>query len=60
MDDPVFRPRQAWEYLGIGKTTFFRLVREKQLPAPVRMTARAIGYRRSTLDTFIKSREVAA
>jgi predicted DNA-binding transcriptional regulator AlpA len=58
-DDPVYRPQQAWEYLGVSRTTFFKLIREKRLPDPVRYSARAIGYRRSTLDTFIKNCEAA-
>jgi len=59
-DDPVYRPQQCWAYLGVSKTTFFKLISEGKLPPPARLAPRAIGYRRSVLDAFIRGCEVAA
>jgi prophage regulatory protein len=59
MDDPIFRPRDAAAYLGIGLTMLYQLARDKQLPRAIKIGHRASGWRKSTLDKFIDSRQAA-
>lgn len=59
MDDPIIRPRQARRLLGIGNTTLYKLVKDGALPAPMKISPRASGWRKSVLDAYIAKREAA-
>lgn len=59
MDDPIFRPRDAAQYLGIGLTMLYKLAKADQLPRPIKIGHRASGWRRSSLDAYIKRRQAA-
>lgn len=60
MDDPIFRPRDAAAYLGIGLTMLYELVKAKKLPRPLKVGHRASGWRRSALNAYLDSRQAAA
>ena len=59
MDDPIFRPRDAATYLGIGLTMLYQLVRDKQLPRAIKVGHRASGWRRSSLNAYLERRQAA-
>jgi prophage regulatory protein len=59
MDDPIFRPRDAATYLGIGLTMLYQLVKADKLPRPIKVGHRASGWRRSALNEYINSRQAA-
>jgi len=60
MDDPIYRPKKAMEYLGVQRTALYQWVRDGLLTAPIKLGPRASGWRKSTLDNFIKQREAAS
>ena len=41
---------------GLSRTTVWRLVRAGSFPSPVRLSANAIGWRASDVETWIASR----
>jgi len=56
--DPVLTLAQAARWLGVGRTTLWRLHAEYgALPAPVRLSPGRVGYRRSTLENYINQLE---
>jgi prophage regulatory protein len=59
MDDPIFRPREAATYLGIGLTMLYQLVKADKLPRPIKVGHRASGWRRSSLNAYISRRQAA-
>ena len=56
MDDPIIRPRQARRLLGIGNTTLYKLIKDGHLSAPIKISTRASGWRKSVLDAYIEMR----
>ena len=58
--DPILRPAEAARYLGIGKSSLYRLVDLGQLPRAIRLTEQATGWRLSTLEGYLAQREEAA
>lgn len=40
---------------GLGRSTIYRLIASKQFPLPVRLSRRAVGWRRSDLDRWRES-----
>lgn len=51
--DPILRPAQVAAELGISLSTLYRMRLAGQMPPAVRLSARAIGWRRSSIDTYI-------
>lgn len=59
MADPIYRRKEAADYLSISLTTLWEWCKAGRLPHPIKMGPRAVGWRKSTLDQFISSREAA-
>ena len=58
--DEIIPPVGAAKMLGYKhRQAIWRLVRQKVLPQPIRITAGKCGWRRSTLEQFIAEREKA-
>lgn len=58
--DPIIQTTEATRLLGYrDRHSLWRLVREGKLVAPIKLTARRSGWRRSTLEQFIADREKA-
>jgi excisionase family DNA binding protein len=53
--DQNFRVKAAAQYVGVSRTTFLRWVADGRIPKGVRLSARAIVWRKSVLDAFIAS-----
>ena len=55
--DPIYRILASAEYLGVSRATAYRLVADKKLPPPIKVSPGASGWRKSTLDAFLDERE---
>jgi predicted DNA-binding transcriptional regulator AlpA len=56
--DPIIQTAEATRLLGYrDRHSLWRLVREGKLAAPIKITMRRSGWRRSTLERFIAERE---
>ena len=45
---------------GLGRSTIYRLMAERKFPTPVRLAARAVGWRKSDLDHWGETRPTAS
>ncbi|MDH3210753.1 MAG: AlpA family transcriptional regulator [Burkholderiaceae bacterium] len=45
---------------GLGRSTIYRLIAERQFPSPVRLAGRAVAWRRSDLDHWSVARPTVA
>lgn len=52
---PLLKPAEAYEYLAMGKTTFYKLVRDGVFK-PIQ-TAAGPRYKREDLDRYINDQE---
>lgn len=50
------RLRSVISMTGLGRSTIYRLVAQKQFPSPVRLAVRAIAWRRVDLERWIAAR----
>lgn len=57
---PLLRPLAAAEYLGITKSSYYRLAKTGDLPLPVRIGQRFAGVPKPWLDAIIASHAEAA
>ena len=56
MTDRILRPREAALKLGISKKTLDRWSNAGTLPAKIKLSTKAVGWRESDLNTFIDQR----
>lgn len=52
-DARLYSAVEASQYLGLGKTTFLRMVKDSDLPQPIRITERRIVWDVRDLDAYI-------
>ncbi len=45
---------------GLGRSTIYKLVAEEKFPAPVRLTSRAVAWRRGDIEQWTSERPLAA
>jgi prophage regulatory protein len=45
---------------GLGRSTIYRLIAERQFPSPVKLAGRAVGWRRTDLDRWSEARPTVA
>ena len=55
----LMRLPSTMEFTGMGRSSIYAGVRAKTFPAPVRLSARAVGWRLSDLESWISERETA-
>lgn len=53
----IIRPSQVPNVLGVCRTTAYRWIKKGLLPRPIRLGENAVGWRRSTLDAWLRERE---
>jgi len=44
---------------GLGRSTIYRLVANRQFPSPVRLTRKAVGWRRVDVERWTNARDTA-
>lgn len=52
---PILRQRDASAYMGISRSTFYRLVSEGELPPPINLTSNAKGFPKPWLDAVLEA-----
>ena len=58
--NPAYRAKAARQYLDIGNTLFYELVKKGILPPGTRISERCKIWRKSDLDKFLADRERAS
>ena len=56
--DPVLSTAETAKYSGFSEVHWRRLVSAGRTPPPVRLSERKLGWRLSSLNAWIKAREV--
>lgn len=57
--DTVYRTKPAADYIGVSLVTLWRLSQTEGFPRKIKLSARAVGYRKSALDAWLTSRQGA-
>jgi prophage regulatory protein len=52
----ILRKPAVVERVGLSGTTIWRLVRDKRFPAPVQLSANAVGWREADIEAWVASR----
>lgn len=60
MTDEIWRKPRVLEAIGMKNTWLHEAVKSGDFPAPIRLGARAVGWRRSDVEAWLASREKAA
>jgi prophage regulatory protein len=55
----ILSPKQVRERLGLSSTTIFRMRRDGQLPQPIQLSPRRIGWTVTSIETWLADRAVA-
>ena len=59
--DPLpLRINAVMHVTGLGRSTIYRLMADRQFPIPVRLSKRVVAWRRSDLERWSEGRPVAA
>jgi prophage regulatory protein len=56
----VVRWPEVRQQTGLSRTTVWRRIKDKEFPAPLKLTDHAIGWRQSDLDDWLASRQRTA
>jgi prophage regulatory protein len=59
MQEIILRKRDVLAAIGMRPTWLHEAVKRGTFPRPVRLGARAVGWRKSEVESWLKSREVA-
>jgi len=57
--DSIRRLPATLAIVGVSRSTWLDLVRRKQAPAPIRLSAKAVGWRESELRNWLDNRPSA-
>lgn len=53
----VLRTQQLREYIGLSRTTIWRLEKSGQFPKRVRLGQNSVGWLKGDVDTWLESRK---
>lgn len=53
---PFLRMQAVTKLTGLARSTIYRLIAEKKFPSPVRLSDRAVAWRRADLERWSESR----
>lgn len=59
MSFEIWRKHRVLSQIGMGNTWLYEAIAKGEFPAPVRLGARAVGWRRSDVEEWLASREKA-
>ncbi len=54
--DRIVRWPEVRQQTGLSRTTVWRRIKDKDFPAPIKLTTYATGWRQSDLDAWLASR----
>lgn len=57
VDDPMLRPREVAQMVGLDYATIYRARKAGRFPEPIQLTAQAIGWRTSTIKRWLDERQ---
>lgn len=57
MNDRILRFHELSRLVGLGRTTIYAGIKAGTFPAPVKLSAHAVGWRASAIAAWIASRE---
>lgn len=57
MTNEILRKPRVLAIIGIGNTSLYAAIKRGDFPAPVKLGARAVGWRRSDVENWLASRE---
>ena len=57
--DRLLRVREVLRIVGVSRATLYEMVRRGAFPAPVRISARAVGWKQSEVQRWLPSRPTA-
>ena len=52
----VLRLRAVLERVGIGKTAVYAAIKNGEFPAPIKLSARAVGWREADVEAWLAER----
>lgn len=58
-DPLLLRINAVMRVTGLGRSTIYRLMADRQFPIPVRLSKRAVAWRRSDLERWSEGRPIA-
>lgn len=59
-DDKILRLPATLEATGLSRTRLYELIKRGEFPPPVKISVRAVGWRHSEIQEWIKTRALAA
>lgn len=60
LPDEILRKPRVLAAIGLGKSWLHEAIKRGDFPAPVKLGARAVGWRRSEVESWLASRETKA
>jgi len=57
--DPALRLPDVMRATGLGRSSIFAAVRERRFPSPIKLSARAVGWRASAVASWLDERQSA-
>lgn len=60
MYEEILRKPRVLAIIGIGNTSLYEAIKRGDFPAPVKLGARAVGWRRSDIERWLATRASAA
>ena len=51
----ILRRPQVEALIGLRKSTLYKLIKDGQFPAPIKITKRAVGWRAVDVDQWLQS-----
>ena len=55
-DTMLLRIRVVMQMTGLGRSTIYRLMADRQFPSPVRLSKRVVAWRRGDLERWSEGR----
>ncbi len=55
--DRILRPKEAARFLGVSRTTFWRIAKSVDFPKKICIGARAVGWLRADLLAWMETRK---
>ena len=55
----ILRRTEVLRYVGLGKTTLYKLISQGEFPRPLQLSPRAVGWRAEEVDAWLDSRQAA-